>query len=310
MLNRGDRTASSKACFEELHQHGCLRRYTFWDTKIEGHQIAGVILKGERKDGTPKRTFAKKISIEKYYTNDADEFLTLLAAKVCGVPSPKIKLITAGHSLYQFSRDLSLPSSEADSPGIKFLSQKDLKAWDCKYELSDDSSKITHLCDGENPAETFVIDQYSIAKIAIAALVFDFRDLQDENIGVVVNHTAKTAAFAVIDIMAAPHNMPRVDFSKYRTLQELISNYPIMKKYFDDLPIAHLQEADLVRALNEIEVHMEEACSAVTAITQKHSIFNIIANNHIAKKIDDWKRNLETLKLFTINPCLVPKPHK
>ncbi len=281
-----------------------MKRYTHW--KAKAGTDYGVVMKGTRKSGQSKKTFAKKISIERSATVSLNEYLTLIAAKTCGVITPKLKLKPVGQKFYQFSRDLTEPAFNDKQetcfvPLFKFNSAK------CKYQYNANHTAVTRRGFLNQPDEHIAIDKHSLAKLAMAALVFDYRDLHDENVGLVIDHNTKTARFALVDLVMIPQLLDLKILRNCTTFSNFFQEDKTNGQIFIALPVDMLQEEDYVRALTEIAAEMKNACAAVAAQTNMHCINDIIDKNHVPRMITTWERNLEVLNLFALNPLLVPR---
>lgn len=225
----------------------------------------------------------------------------MLAAKTCGVLTPKIKIKPAGNNIfYQFARDLSDPSF-ANHQGSIFQTLVELNNPQKAYQLTANNAVIRLDCMNDSN-QRIDINKHSLAMLVVAALVFDFRDVHTDNVGVVISPSEKTADFAVVDLFSVPNFMARFKFSEYASLADLVQ---ADSQLFGDIPVACLTNAELAHALDVIDANFKNACTAVQAQAACHGIEKMLPADHVSNMITRWERNLETLKLFSIDPRLV-----
>lgn len=290
----------AKACYDELKSlASCKHLIRYPDHKEKDGEQDGVVLKGTRKNGLPKTTYAKKVIVATKYTHQVDEFLLMIAAKTCGVLTPRIKLIPAGTNLfYQFSRDLT-DLTFADNQGIYFLTLSELASEKKRYKLKEVSSVIS-----DHHAQGININRQSFAIMVVAALVFDFRDLHKDNVGVVISPSENSATFALIDLVGIPGALATIKLGQYQSFADFIKNSEHCKSLRSYLQAETLTDGELDDAIAAINANFKSACEAVKSQVVSRGLDKILAADHVENKITQWSRNLETLTLFNLNPRL------
>lgn len=283
----------SAECFKELEQNGLLknRRVTMWSTKTSG-AVKGVVLTQERKTKNEKRTYAKFISYKTEQNMKLfNDFFIITAARHCGIAAPKVKMVTNGKLFYQFSRDLT-----DTRDNTSFFTLLQLKK---QLDTSNNRKDITY------NNESYQIDYSSLARLAVGVVVFNLSDLHNANIGVIFDHTTKTAKIAFVDSSEIP-SPPLDAYRKSDSLAEFICmfNTTINNSGLVKFGLSTLTDADFKNALSEISKNMESACQFIADYKVNMRLPESLRNVHIDNLIERWKRNLEILNLFALNPAL------
>ncbi len=300
-VEKESKEAISAACFKELQSCGLLKNYSLFEAKYAGC-LEGVKLKGASKNGEPKTTHTKKFRVfNKNRNTELTEFVALSALQACGIPTPKAKIKQVNDcTFYQFARDIAECHKASSDSSPVFHTLSELSVSKGVFQLSKDKRSVE--CYAENGAakKTIGIDKNSIAKMLIAAIIFNLVDLHDENLGLIIDTKAGTAKLAVVDLQLRVTGGDRPEYTKHTALSSLIKSYDPIPKDFNGSFLKQLNEDDLLKALDELTTSMKNARQAAKQAVVKCKLTSWLEDDYIDTLLNSWQTNHDELQLFTL----------
>jgi hypothetical protein len=284
------REVASLQCLSDLNQHQLIKPNTKWKTKSIG-VMDGIILFGLHKTGLPKTTFVKKYEDKdgrKFH--ELDEFLLYNIAHQCGINLPKIKLKSTTNHIYSFSRDIADSKKPYDSK--RFILLKEFIKKDGEYKLDDKCSMLTL------GTQHFLIDKSSIAKIALASIIFETLDYHPENIGFVIDNNQSIAELALVDFVISHNNLLHPKYNKYDSISTLVSQQHTNKVSLRFAHVDLLTDQDFLDAYIDIEKKFHDACKTTFKAACALSFEPWRNKKHAESMLNKWKRNVQELSTF------------
>jgi len=304
MLNRTEEKHKddiSAACFKELQSCGLLKNYSLWQTKYAGC-LEGVKLKGASKTGEPKTTYTKKFRVHaKNRNTELTEFIALCALQACGIPTPKAKIkVVNDCTFYQFARDISECHKTAANPAPLFYTLFELTNKTCPFQLGKDKITVEFTPAGTTATKSIVIDKNSLAKLTVAATIFNLVDLHSDNVGLIIDVKAGTAKLAVVDLQLRTLSADGPEYKKHTSLASLIRGYKPIKEDFDAACLSQLDDGDFLKALDELTASMKNACDEAKKAAIRCNLSPWLDDDYIGTLINAWQTNHDELQFFTL----------